>query len=1321
LPRSKTPSHIFGASSTSGYSDSSITANKSHLYEGNIAGTGITTVTVPPSIQAPRSHSVTDVSWSCADDILATGSTGGDITLWDVGRNMTQISCFSGHTRSIHCITFHPSNPAELITASQDGTLKLFDIRGPLSGSAQRTFKWSTNSSSPFRDVAYCPKSPTLIAAAQENGMVSIWDTRKSVRPVLGFQGHTCSVATLDWHPNWKGSGRNWLATAGAGDHLIKVWNFDQPAPGPSGCPSLLYSVRTSNVSRVRWRPSFHTQLVSSCNQTFDLSTYLWDLRRPYLPYASFEEHKGIVTSIAWSPCETNHFYTVGRDCLIIRHCVADGLRPAESASPVALSINVRGALAHAVSRDRVLARQPPPVVDETNLVTQSPYYLALKSSTSQFPSWTPSGFGISECPPGFYAAPKTPDMLDVIPHKCADQVGNRDEDTDEKQRRQQQKFSNLPPMGSVHSAELFVSQAQSLLYYLELSPESIRHPDTARLTTALLPDLIVALAKHYEFIGPNVDRVCSHNAAVALRFGQSFLVQFWSMLRSIYGHLPTESERRKLSARSAGLSSVTDATGPAVVFDSEANRADQNRINTNTTTTIAVTGADSAAVAAATAARNPEITETKQTKSLIANKTNSPSPTVSDQKMSTRSGVYLSEILQAIGLVHGNSRITAGFASQRSGSSTANLNRSTVDVNATKIDTLVSNANQSQQVPFDSAMINPTIQPRVLNSSTLWSNIPAPHSSVSMPRCARPHDDLFLHEEPVSPPGTPAHPPHAMSHTIAIRRNRGDSLSELSKPSSHSPQPLTTTLGASASSAQTCDSLGEPVDFLLHYASNQGGTAFGISSRVPSTGTSETDGTDKPPHLVNCKSSRRNSAQDADLIEALGGPDDPVIIEVPFLPDEAFQTRHPIEQHLYESLATPRMDGSSDRRRTLGPATRGPGTELIVGLGAQRSTGTASTRQRTVDRLLNLDPNSADPNATQHWVRKSHEGGPRHTGLKPQSSLVKDTTALHRIHGTHHLDQMLKAFRDEALDISVQCDAVTKSDSVQFLAPFNRSLDMMRYGYEPTPFNSAISPHLPDAVPLVAQWFYDLVEHGHVQTVCTAMLALGPERLRLSEWISEARVESWFTSYLELLSRFRLWIVSARIIKQCGSPRGGVDYAPQSKELRRTTLQGASRPLVGRSMADTDPRRTSVTGDGRPETPVGMRWKSGFGVSNSASGINLTGAVGATTATALAPYVAILNQASTTLSVRCGRCSKPLHASEATQRMTGHAGWACSRHTTTADPANVTCALCHLTVRGLFVWCRGCSHGGHLEHMQAWLNQRSECPAGCGHRCEYG
>ncbi|OON15968.1 hypothetical protein X801_08224 [Opisthorchis viverrini] len=77
-------------------------------------------------------------------------------------------------------------------------------------------------------------------------------------------------------------------------------------------------------------------------------------------------------TAISWCPAETDYFYTVGRDGLLIRHCVADGVRPAESASPVALAFSPRGNLAHAVSRDRVLAVQPPPVVDETNVVTQS-------------------------------------------------------------------------------------------------------------------------------------------------------------------------------------------------------------------------------------------------------------------------------------------------------------------------------------------------------------------------------------------------------------------------------------------------------------------------------------------------------------------------------------------------------------------------------------------------------------------------------------------------------------------------------------------------------------------------------------------------------------------------------------------------------------------------------------------------------------------------------------------------------------------------------------------------------------------------------------
>ncbi|OON15967.1 WD domain, G-beta repeat protein, partial [Opisthorchis viverrini] len=41
-------------------------------------------------VSCPRAHSVTDVTWSCADNVLATGSSNGAITLWEVGSAITQ-------------------------------------------------------------------------------------------------------------------------------------------------------------------------------------------------------------------------------------------------------------------------------------------------------------------------------------------------------------------------------------------------------------------------------------------------------------------------------------------------------------------------------------------------------------------------------------------------------------------------------------------------------------------------------------------------------------------------------------------------------------------------------------------------------------------------------------------------------------------------------------------------------------------------------------------------------------------------------------------------------------------------------------------------------------------------------------------------------------------------------------------------------------------------------------------------------------------------------------------------------------------------------
>ena len=50
--------------------------------------------------------------------------------------------------------------------------------------------------------------------------------------------------------------------------------------------------------------------------------------------------------------------------------------------------------------------------------------------------------------------------------------------------------------------------------------------------------------------------------------------------------------------------------------------------------------------------------------------------------------------------------------------------------------------------------------------------------------------------------------------------------------------------------------------------------------------------------------------------------------------------------------------------------------------------------------------------------------------------------------------------------------------------------------------------------------------------------------------------------------------------------------------------------------------------------------------------------------------------------------------------------------------------ALVREPVKGMYVWCPGCGHGGHSKCALQWfggLNEkavREECPTGCGHKC---
>lgn len=87
----------------------------------------------------------------------------------------------------------------------------------------------------------------------------------------------------------------------------------------------------------IKWRPSRRHHIASSA-LVMDCNVNVWDIRRPYIPFASFDHHKDVATGVVWrgSP---HVFLTTSRDGQLIQNVFSDCKRPADSANPQVLKL----------------------------------------------------------------------------------------------------------------------------------------------------------------------------------------------------------------------------------------------------------------------------------------------------------------------------------------------------------------------------------------------------------------------------------------------------------------------------------------------------------------------------------------------------------------------------------------------------------------------------------------------------------------------------------------------------------------------------------------------------------------------------------------------------------------------------------------------------------------------------------------------------------------------------------------------------------------------------------------------------------------------
>ena len=243
--------------------------------------------------------SAVDVKWSNGrfEHTIATAASSGRIVTYDLQRAGVETGKCHEHERQVHRLAFNPHEGSRLLSGSQDGTTRLWDLR-----------QWTQRSVSVFdgknesvRDVRWSIADGFEFAVGTSNGVIQRWDIRKPKTPVIKINAHDSTCFAIDWHPAGK-----YLASAGA-DKNVKIWDFSSSDRRMK--PTTVLRA-PQPVRKVRWRyPSgsvARSDAASRCTQVATIYTdkdpriHVWDFSRPHSFYQEIDRYQTPASDVLW-------------------------------------------------------------------------------------------------------------------------------------------------------------------------------------------------------------------------------------------------------------------------------------------------------------------------------------------------------------------------------------------------------------------------------------------------------------------------------------------------------------------------------------------------------------------------------------------------------------------------------------------------------------------------------------------------------------------------------------------------------------------------------------------------------------------------------------------------------------------------------------------------------------------------------------------------------------------------------------------------------------------------------------------------------------
>ncbi|RPA87797.1 hypothetical protein BJ508DRAFT_410493 [Ascobolus immersus RN42] len=261
----------------------------------------------PSNIRLPQARKIqfpTEVKWG-GGDLMVAALGNGTIALFKDGKVERT---WMEHHRQVHKLAFSPVDPRIFLSASSDGTIKLWDIREKRS---RKTFQGAADA---VRDVQFNSGSSTEFLAGFDNGTLMNWDTRTETWIRRIQNAHNGPILSVDWHPD----GKHAISGAGGRDKTVKIWSFHSDTRR-----NALFTINAPYaVAKVSWRPA-ENRAIASEFVTYPLGSkeyliHLWDVRRPYIPARQIDTHQFTVTGLLWKSDEV--LWSCGRDGKFFQH-----------------------------------------------------------------------------------------------------------------------------------------------------------------------------------------------------------------------------------------------------------------------------------------------------------------------------------------------------------------------------------------------------------------------------------------------------------------------------------------------------------------------------------------------------------------------------------------------------------------------------------------------------------------------------------------------------------------------------------------------------------------------------------------------------------------------------------------------------------------------------------------------------------------------------------------------------------------------------------------------------------------------------------------